>query len=367
MTSTSAQQALRAHLEDVLAVQRQCQQRPAPAMAMPIPRPRSLCLSHGKWFLPRTLPRDVRRGAPKQCFANAIIIAAHRGWRYVEGYALAVIPVQHAWVLDHRGRLCEVTWPTPGRAYLGVEFAVERADDATWTGDASVLDDYKRRWPCCASPGVARTPCGSGRTAPGWSWSRTARSRRRPPGCGGIASIRRTKMARPPGPLDLAAVPDPRLSALGKHGYCCWMCESDGRYGSVSSDPRDHSDHCAANQERMRHGGPTERKPRPKTTRRPCLRCDRPFKSEGNHHRLCPDCRALLEKHRRRRPRRARPACGRCGSSRRKRPSAACPLPLLALRDTHLALHGAAAPVRMEIPVAWGRASNRVCARESRW
>ncbi len=29
--------------------------------------------------------------------------------------------------------------------------------------------------------------------------------------------------------------------------------------------------------------------------RRPCMRCDRSFMSEGPHHRLCTDCRAFLK------------------------------------------------------------------------
>jgi hypothetical protein len=34
---------------------------------------------------------------------------------------------------------------------------------------------------------------------------------------------------------------------------------------------------------------------KPKLKRRECLRCDRPFMSEGAHHRLCKDCRAFLK------------------------------------------------------------------------
>jgi len=31
--------------------------------------------------------------------------------------------------------------------------------------------------------------------------------------------------------------------------------------------------------------------------RRPCLRCDRVFVSQGAHHRLCHTCRAYLAQH----------------------------------------------------------------------
>jgi hypothetical protein len=33
---------------------------------------------------------------------------------------------------------------------------------------------------------------------------------------------------------------------------------------------------------------------RSKMKRRPCLRCDREFLSEGPHHRLCQSCREFL-------------------------------------------------------------------------
>jgi len=49
--------------------------------------------------------------------------------------------------LDEQGRAIELTWRAPGLAYLGVPFAVERADDCSWVGDATVLDDWRRGWP----------------------------------------------------------------------------------------------------------------------------------------------------------------------------------------------------------------------------
>jgi hypothetical protein len=87
----------------------------------------------------------------KHCFANALNCAlVYPGWTYVEGYALEPLtrmPIHHAWGLDERGRAIELTWRVPGLAYLGVPFAVERADDCSWVGDATVLDDYRRAWP----------------------------------------------------------------------------------------------------------------------------------------------------------------------------------------------------------------------------
>lgn len=89
------------------------------------------------------------RGPIGCCYGNAIVNAARFGLRYVEGYAMTPYEhiAQHAWNTDEKGNLIECTWPVPGLIYVGVEFSVERADDCTWIGDATVLDDYKRGWP----------------------------------------------------------------------------------------------------------------------------------------------------------------------------------------------------------------------------
>lgn len=115
--------------------------------------PADFVLTEGEWFE----PVGCRVGLPKQCYFNALVMGL-RGWSYVEGYAtspalpegwrfegLEVVP--HAWAVDPSGRPWELTWPFVGRAYRGVRFSVGRADDATWNGDACVLDDSNRGWP----------------------------------------------------------------------------------------------------------------------------------------------------------------------------------------------------------------------------
>jgi len=109
-------------------------------------------LQHGVWYRPRRLSRRIRKGPIKRCYANALRVAIQHGLSYVEGYANSIIPVAHAWCTNDNGQLYEVTWPEPGSAYLGVVFSVERAHDATWNGDASVLDDFKRGFPVLAQP-----------------------------------------------------------------------------------------------------------------------------------------------------------------------------------------------------------------------
>ncbi len=107
-------------------------------------------LQHGRFYRAPAYPKSYPRGAPKQCFGNALVYACQRGWRYVEGFALAPkinLPFHHAWNVDEKGDAWDTTWRNTGLAYLGVEFSTGRADDATWNGDSTVLDDWHRGWP----------------------------------------------------------------------------------------------------------------------------------------------------------------------------------------------------------------------------
>lgn len=127
--------------------------------------PAGFVLDHGEWFEPRPTPPMYAPGAPAMCYGNAIVVSAFHDLPYFEGYAVdpgkSRSVFQHAWNRDETG-LVDVTWAAtvavamdasllvrglPGAAYLGVRFSIERADDATWNGDASVLDDFRRGWP----------------------------------------------------------------------------------------------------------------------------------------------------------------------------------------------------------------------------
>lgn len=120
--------------------------------------PADLILREGEWH--RVL--RTMKGLPRHCFANAIGYAAMPGWKYVEGYALMPLPgkrptageevVHHAWVVNPQGKSVEVTWPEPGRCYRGIVFDVGRADDATWNGDAAVINDPHRGHPLLRQP-----------------------------------------------------------------------------------------------------------------------------------------------------------------------------------------------------------------------
>lgn len=109
--------------------------------------PYDFILQHGRVYKGR-YPRKYPIGAQKMCFGNAIVIAARHGLKYVEGIAVAPDGqvIIHGWNEDD-GVLVDTTWGNTGLLYFGVEFSVERGDDATWNGDANVLNDENRNYP----------------------------------------------------------------------------------------------------------------------------------------------------------------------------------------------------------------------------
>ncbi len=117
--------------------------------------PADFVVTHGRFYIADRVETLLAR----HCYANAIAMAGMRRWKYVEGYALPPIeagvlmrPIPHAWSVDESHLAVEVTWPEPAAAYLGVEFSLGRADDASWNGDACVLLDEKRGWPLFQRP-----------------------------------------------------------------------------------------------------------------------------------------------------------------------------------------------------------------------
>lgn len=100
-------------------------------------------LQHGEWF--DKLPSKPHwRGPLKQCFSNAAYFTRkNKGFHYVEGFALSIIPVHHAWVVDDDKRIYEVTWENPGKAYIGVEFDQK---------DRGILSDWENDYPLFQQP-----------------------------------------------------------------------------------------------------------------------------------------------------------------------------------------------------------------------
>lgn len=104
---------------------------------------------HGKDYRPTSWQFQYAQGAKAQCFGNAISLAGKYGLKYVEGFALSPFGegIVHGWNAGPDGELVDSTWCNTGLIYIGVEFSLERGDDATWNGDAHVLNDENRDYP----------------------------------------------------------------------------------------------------------------------------------------------------------------------------------------------------------------------------
>ena len=94
----------------------------------------------------------------KQCFDNAYRVA--RRWpskfRYVEGMALGVIPVHHAWVINEADEVLDPTWYQNrielGSEYFGVIIPLEIVKQVRHRECLSVIDNWKRDWPLYREP-----------------------------------------------------------------------------------------------------------------------------------------------------------------------------------------------------------------------
>lgn len=86
----------------------------------------AITLRYGREYTAPKKPRPfgIRKMANKMCFMNSFILAESHGWQYVEGFALSVIPVHHAWCV-HNGQVIDATLETAGLAYFGIQFDLD--------------------------------------------------------------------------------------------------------------------------------------------------------------------------------------------------------------------------------------------------
>ena len=82
-----------------------------------------LVLECGTMMELKPLPKTIKMGQPRLCYANCQQLALkNRSLTYVEGYAMAAgvsLPLHHAWLLDTDGYAIDPTWDSPG-CYFGV-------------------------------------------------------------------------------------------------------------------------------------------------------------------------------------------------------------------------------------------------------
>ena len=76
---------------------------------------------HGQDWTPASFTGE--RMPRKACFSNALHYALDNGLRYVEGVAIRIAPIHHAWCVDAGGTVVDPTWDRPEDcAYKGIAF-----------------------------------------------------------------------------------------------------------------------------------------------------------------------------------------------------------------------------------------------------
>lgn len=73
--------------------------------------PSQWVLGHGQQWGGRVFPKGIKKAKSGQCFKNAFHLADRdSSLRYVEGWAMSVIPMEHAWCVDKYGNVIDNTW-----------------------------------------------------------------------------------------------------------------------------------------------------------------------------------------------------------------------------------------------------------------
>jgi hypothetical protein len=96
---------------------------------------------------------------PRCCFDNAYRLARRHPnqFRYVEGLALGVIPVHHAWCLNPNDEVVDPTWAhracgSVGTEYFGVVIPLSIARQIRSKTNNSILDNWQRGFPLMREP-----------------------------------------------------------------------------------------------------------------------------------------------------------------------------------------------------------------------
>lgn len=114
--------------------------------------PIDLLLQRAQFFPFRPLPANVPRMPVQQCFQNALKLATQRPeLTYVEGYAISIMPVSHAWCIDRDGFVVDPTWvKNQGSVYFGLPFHTDYVWKTVGNSDSwSVLFDWMGDYPLC--------------------------------------------------------------------------------------------------------------------------------------------------------------------------------------------------------------------------
>jgi hypothetical protein len=113
-------------------------------------------LEHGVECIAQPLPKGIKRGVPKLCFANArSLVKRRKRLTYCEGFMLTprvrFFPFHHAWAIDEERRVIDPTIEGPEDCgYIGIPVSADelpvKGDSILLLPDNDIMDvDYMRR------------------------------------------------------------------------------------------------------------------------------------------------------------------------------------------------------------------------------
>lgn len=81
-------------------------------------------IQHGRFYNPKNHIVEPP-GIPKECYRNAFLyMLDNPGMFYVEGFAMSIIPIEHAWCCDENGMVYDPTLANGKISeYLGVAYS----------------------------------------------------------------------------------------------------------------------------------------------------------------------------------------------------------------------------------------------------
>ena len=111
----------------------------------------ALLLEHGHDYVehaPFTCPARFKV-LRQQCFDNAFRLARRvPSLRYVEGIALSIIPMAHAWCVDEHDRIIDLTWsrwlplPMSTHQYFGVPIRLDVCESIRKRHNLAILHNW---------------------------------------------------------------------------------------------------------------------------------------------------------------------------------------------------------------------------------
>lgn len=112
-------------------------------------------LQNGQEYTAQALPDGIPPREIKQCFCNSFHLAIENDdLIYVEGFAVNLIPIAHAWCVDKTGKVIDTTWANPEECeYFGVPFKREYMLAATIErGCYGLIENWENGYPVLKLP-----------------------------------------------------------------------------------------------------------------------------------------------------------------------------------------------------------------------